>query len=59
VGWEAGVIRFYYDGVLVATHTTGVVSGPMYLALDNAVPAQWTPTVPADMLVDYVRVWQR
>ena len=53
------MIRFYYDGVLVATHTTGVVSGPMYLALDNAVPAQWTPTVPADMLVDYVRVWQR
>jgi hypothetical protein len=31
----------------------------MYLALDNAVPAQWAPTVPADMLVDYVRVWQR
>jgi beta-glucanase (GH16 family) len=59
VAWEPGVLRFYYDGVLVATHTTGVVSSPMYLALDNAVPAQWAPTVPADMLVDYVRVWQR
>lgn len=59
VEWSPGILRYYYDGILVATHTTGVVSTPMYLVVNNAVPSQWTPTVPADMLVDYVRVWQR
>jgi len=57
--WAPGVVRFFYDGVLVGSVTTGVVSGPMYLVLDNAVPAKWSPTVPAEMQVEYVRVWQR
>lgn len=58
VDWSQGSIKFYYDGVLAATHTSGVVSTPMYIALDNAVPSRWAPTIPTNMLVDYVRVWQ-
>lgn len=59
VDWSQNSIKIYYDGILVATITTGVVSTPMYIAFDNAVPSRWTPTVPANMQVDYVRVWQR
>ena len=58
VAWEPGSLKFYYDGNLVATHTSGVVSNPMYIALDNAVPSTWARTLPAEMRVDYVRVWQ-
>ena len=58
--WEPGVVKFYYDGVLVGTLSEGVTSAPMYLILDYPV-GKWGGPVraPATMKVDYVRVWRR
>lgn len=58
--WRPGRVDYYQDGVLVAVITQGVTSQPQWLVLNNAVqPAVGGPTVvPAQMQVDYVRVWQ-
>jgi beta-glucanase (GH16 family) len=57
--WEPGRIRWYFDGVLVGTHTTGVVNSPHYLILNYAVGSWGGPVViPATMRVDHVRVWK-
>ncbi|RKP54352.1 glycosyl hydrolase family protein [Cohnella endophytica] len=58
--WEPGIVKYYYDGVLVGTLTSGITSTPMYLILDYAVGTPYGgPTViPNTMKVDYVRVWQ-
>ena len=56
--WEPGVINWYYDGILVGSQTSGVVSSPQYLILNYSINSSDTPSVPNTMLVDYVKVWQ-
>jgi beta-glucanase (GH16 family) len=57
--WEPGSVTYYYDGQKVGQITTGITSSPQFLILNNAVGADGGQTVaPADMQVDYVRVWQ-
>lgn len=58
--WEPGSITFYYDGVSIGTFTSLVPSAPMYLILNLSLSTSETSpnTAPADMKVDYVRVWQ-
>jgi beta-glucanase (GH16 family) len=58
--WQPGVVTYYYDGTQVGQITTGITSSPMYIILDYAISsADGGPThVPADMMIDYVRVWQ-
>jgi beta-glucanase (GH16 family) len=73
VEWEPEVIRFYCDKVLYATRTpadlpTGtrwVYDHPFFIILNVAVGGDWpgspdeSTTFPQQMLVDYVRVYQR
>ncbi|MGO9956541.1 MAG: family 16 glycosylhydrolase, partial [Solirubrobacteraceae bacterium] len=58
--WEPGSITYYYDGTRVWQQSTGVTSSPMYLILNLALSTGISaPDVaPAQMKVDYVRVWQ-
>ncbi len=58
--WQAGVVTYYYDGQQVGQVTTGITGSPMYLILNNSIDPTWGgPTLaPADLQVDYVRVWQ-
>ncbi|GAA2148349.1 hypothetical protein GCM10009760_40230 [Kitasatospora kazusensis] len=56
--WEPGSVTYYYDGVKVGQITSGVSSSPQYLILNNAVYGDNLTVAPADMQVDYVRVWQ-
>jgi hypothetical protein len=56
--WQPGKVSYYYDGNIVGSVDRGVTDSKMYLVLNHA--GAWRgPTVPADMQVDYVRVWQR
>ena len=58
--WQPGSVTYYYDGVVVATVTSGVTSAPMYLLLSNTVKiGEPADTEPASMQVQYVRVWQQ
>jgi beta-glucanase (GH16 family) len=73
VEWEPNAIRFYVDDDLYVTRTradlrrewTWVFDHPFFLVLNLAVGGQWpgnpgaTTVFPQDMLVDYVRVYQR
>jgi Glycosyl hydrolases family 16/Calcineurin-like phosphoesterase len=56
--WQPGRVDYYYDGTLVGSTTSGVVGSPNYLILDNTIDASSPAVTPADMLVDWVRVWQ-
>ncbi|GAA1269221.1 hypothetical protein GCM10009665_67190 [Kitasatospora nipponensis] len=57
--WQPGSVTYYYDGKAVGTISTGITSAPQYLILNNAVGGSGGASVaPADMQVDYVRVWQ-
>ena len=58
--YQSGRIDFYYDGELIGSQTSGVLSYPMYIVLNYAVSSlHGGPTViPSKMYVDYVRVWQ-
>lgn len=57
--WEPGSLTYYYDGVEVASLTTGITSSPMYLILGNSVHSgEAGVTEPDTMQVQYVRVWQ-
>ena len=58
--WKPGSVTYYYDGKQVGQITTGITSSPMYVILNNGVSTEHGgPTVtPADMMTDYVRVWQ-
>ncbi|MFJ1974133.1 family 16 glycosylhydrolase [Streptomyces sp. NPDC087903] len=58
--WKQGSVTYYYDGKQVGQITSGITSAPMYLILNNAINPSHSGTnvVPADMMVDYVRVWQ-
>jgi beta-glucanase (GH16 family) len=56
--WEPGSLTFYYDGTKVWQDTSGITSAPMYLILDLALDGSPSNVAPANMRVDYVRVWQ-
>ncbi|MEU9128704.1 glycoside hydrolase family 16 protein [Kitasatospora sp. NPDC048540] len=58
--WSPGSVTYYYDGVKVGQITNGITSSPMYVILNNAVysGSGAVTSLPADMQVDYVRVWQ-
>jgi len=58
--WESGIVKFYYDGTLVGTLSSGITSSPMYLIINYGTGGCCSGTVvaPATMQVDYVRVWQ-
>ncbi|MFE1287109.1 family 16 glycosylhydrolase [Streptomyces sp. NPDC058751] len=59
--WKPGSVTYYYDGKQVGQITSGITSAPMYLILNNGINLGHSATnvAPADMMVDYVRVWQR
>ena len=73
VEWEPNVIRFYVDGLLYKTRTPAdlpagtswVFDHPFFIILNVAVGGGWpgnpdaTTVFPQQMLVDYVRVYQR
>ena len=73
VEWEPNVMRFYVDGLLYKTITpanlpagkTWVFDHPFFIILNVAVGGYWplypdaTTVFPQQMLVDYVRVYQR
>jgi beta-glucanase (GH16 family) len=73
VEWEPSVMRFYVDRVLYKTRTpadlpagtSGVFDHPFFIILNVAVGGNWpgnpdaTTVFPQQMLVDYVRVYQR
>ncbi|NUK24625.1 glycoside hydrolase family 16 protein [Streptomyces lunaelactis] len=58
--WNPGSVMYYYDGKQVGRITTGITSSPMYLILNYGISTEHGgPLVtPADMMTDYVRVWQ-
>jgi hypothetical protein len=57
--WDASKVVWYYDGVKVHEQATTVAS-PHYLILQNTRGEFGGPALsPADLQVDYVRVWQR
>ncbi len=56
--WEPGRVTYYYDGLEIGTVGGPVSGAPHYLVLDLAA-ARTGQTVPADLKVDYVRVWRR
>jgi beta-glucanase (GH16 family) len=74
VDWEPTYIKWYIDGILVATHNQGdIIDGssliipsiPMYMIINLAISptSSWNaPTsstvFPQSLTVDYVRVWQ-
>ena len=59
--WLTDRIDYYYDGQLVGSVTSGVLSFPNYLVLNLGLsPQHGGPvTAPAKMFVDYVKVWKR
>ncbi|GAA2424197.1 glycoside hydrolase family 16 protein [Streptomyces glaucus] len=58
--WEPGRITWFYDGRPVHTQTSGVVGSPHYLIMQNTQGSYGGPTLaPADLQIDYVRVWSR
>jgi len=73
VEWEPNIMRFYVDGLLYKTRTpadlpTGtswVFDHPFFIILNVAVGGGWpgnpdaSTVFPQQMLVDYVRVYQR
>ncbi|HVQ39918.1 MAG TPA: glycoside hydrolase family 16 protein [Pyrinomonadaceae bacterium] len=73
VEWEPNVFRFYVDGLLYKTRTPAdlpagqawVFNHPFFLILNVAVGGDWpgnpndTTVFPQQMLVDFVRVYQR
>ena len=73
VEWEPNVMRFYVDGLLYKTRTpsdlpagtTWVFDHPFFILMNVAVGGGWpgnpdaTTVFPQQMLVDYVRVYQR
>jgi beta-glucanase (GH16 family) len=73
VEWEPNIMRFYVDGLLYKTRTPSdlpagtswVFDHPFFIILNVAVGGSWpgnpdaTTVFPQQMLVDYVRVYQR
>lgn len=69
VDWQRDYIRWYLDGKLVQEFTdkANIPSKPMYLLLNLAIGGEWPEqygnlaeaSFPAEMQVDFVKVWQR
>ncbi|MBC3839949.1 glycoside hydrolase family 16 protein [Streptacidiphilus sp. 4-A2] len=57
--WEGDTVTYYFDGRKVGSTPTDGSTALQYLVLNNAVGAYGGQVEPADMLVDYVRVWKR
>lgn len=58
--WEPGRITWFHDGKPVHTETSGIVGSPHHLVMQNTQGSFGGPTlVPADLQVDWVRVWSR
>ncbi len=57
--WEPGTITYYYDGVEVGKLTENIASSPHYILILNTISSDTTVSVPASVMVDYVRVWQK
>ncbi len=66
--WEPDTITWYFDGVQQAqTATAPDLNQPMYILLNLAVggagswpgPTNGSTVFPANMQIDYVRVWQK
>jgi len=72
IEWEPNVVRFYLDDILYSAKTPAnmppggkwIFDHPMYLILNVAVGGNWpgspnnSTQFPAEMIVDYVRVYQ-
>lgn len=60
VWWKPGSLQFFYGGKSVGSLTySGTTETPMYIVLNNGVgSAGGNISTPADMIVDYVRIWQ-
>lgn len=68
VAWEPGALRWYVDGVerqAAFTDARFVPREPMYLVANLQVGGDWpgepdaTTRFPAELVIDYVRVWHR
>lgn len=67
VEWSSTGIRWYLDGreVWRIGHDVPIAAGPMYLLINLAVGGEWAgpeideSRLPAEFLIDYVKVWQR
>lgn len=67
VDWQPGWVRWYVDGKLVqeCNDKARVPDGAMYLLFNFAVSGSWpgnpdaTTPFPAELLIDWVKVWQR
>jgi beta-glucanase (GH16 family) len=59
--WQPGSITFYYDDAKVGRVTSGVTRSPMFLIANLAVSTEHGGPlrVPAQLKIDYIRVWQR
>jgi beta-glucanase (GH16 family) len=54
--WRRDRIDYYYDDRLVGSVTSGVTGAPMFLNFNHGVYSNQTAHVPAEVLVDWVRV---
>jgi len=65
VDWQPGSLKWLIDGKVTQQTTSNVPNVPMYLILNLALGGNWPgqPTAatkfPAEMPVDWVRVWQQ
>jgi beta-glucanase (GH16 family) len=57
--WQGDTVTYYYDGHDVGSVNTDGTKAAQYLILNNAVGGSGGESTPADMLVDYVRVWSQ
>lgn len=63
--WEPGSLRWYIDGQLLHSTTSGVPHTPHYLIINTAIGGAWpgnpdsTTVFPAFLDVDYVKVYKR
>jgi len=57
--WQPGVVTYYYDGAQVGRIAMGITSTPQYPIMNIGTGSPGGSTsVPSEILVDYVRVWQ-
>jgi hypothetical protein len=55
--WSTTGVDIVYDGQFVA-HSNQVMSGPMYLVLENSLPNGGPLSIPSTIIVPRVTVWQ-
>lgn len=63
--WEPDSIRWYIDGRLIHSTTTGIPHKPHYLIINTAIGGAWpgnpdsTTVFPQVHLIDYVKIYRR